>query len=150
MFSRRILMAGIATLCIGATAPAFATSPVSAEAQLNEAAASVQQVALSSDAKANPEKPKKKKASKSGNAVKANKYNIDPKFRAQEVAFTGYKPGTIVIDPKQRFLYLVETSTTARRYGIAVGKQGLEFKGTGTINAKRVAALDSDQGNDRA
>ncbi len=137
MFSRRILMAGIASLCIGATAPAFAASPVSAEAQLNEAAASVQQVALSSDTKTNPEKPKKKKASKSGNAVKASKYNIDPKFRAQEVAFTGYKPGTIVIDPKQRFLYLVETSSTARRYGIAVGKKGLEFKGTGTINAKR-------------
>ncbi|MGH8007698.1 MAG: L,D-transpeptidase, partial [Candidatus Binatia bacterium] len=72
MFSRRILMAGIASLCIGATAPAFAASPVSAEAQLNEAAATVQQVALSSDAKANPEKPKKKKASKSGNTVKAN------------------------------------------------------------------------------
>lgn len=61
MFSRRILMAGIASLCFGATAPAFATSPVSAEAQLNEAAASVQQVALSSDAKANPEKPKRKR-----------------------------------------------------------------------------------------
>ncbi|KAB2662228.1 L,D-transpeptidase [Brucella tritici] len=137
MFSRRILMAGIASLCIGAAAPAFAASPVSAEAQLNEAAATVQQVALSSDAKANPEKPKKKKASKSGNTVKANKYSVDPKFRPQEVAFTGYKPGTIVIDPKQRFLYLVETSSTARRYGIAVGKQGLEFQGTATISAKR-------------
>jgi len=140
MFSRRILMAGIASLCVGVSAPAVAASPVGAEAQLNEAAAAnVQQVALSSDAKANPDKPKKKKKSASnGNAgVKANKYNIDPKFRAQEVAFTGYKPGTIVIDPKQRFLYYVETSTTARRYGIAVGKQGLEFKGSATINAKR-------------
>ena len=137
MFSRRILMAGIASLCIGASAPAFAASPVSVEAQLDEAAASVQQIALASNAKANPEKQKKKKVAKSGKTVKANKYNIDPKFRAQEVAFTGYKPGTIVIDPKKRFLYLVETSSTARRYGIAVGKQGLEFKGKATINAKR-------------
>ncbi|MBC2885095.1 L,D-transpeptidase [Ochrobactrum sp. CM-21-5] len=137
MFSRRILMAGIASLCVSAAVPAVAASPVNAEAQLNEAAAKVRKIALASDAKANPEKQKKKSAGKSSNAVKANKYNIDPKYRAQEVAFSGYKPGTIVIDPKQRFLYLVETSTTARRYGIAVGKQGLEFKGTGTINAKR-------------
>ncbi len=136
MFSRRILMAGIASLCMGAAAPAFAASPVNVEAQLNEAATNVKKVALANDTKANPEKPKKK-AAKSSNAVKANKYNIDPKYRPQEVAFTGYKPGTIVIDPKQRFLYLVETSTTARRYGIAVGKQGLEFQGKATITAKR-------------
>ena len=67
----------------------------------------------------------------------AEKYKIAPRFHAQTVAISGYKPGTIVVDPKNYFLYLVETSTTARRYGIAVGKVGLEFKGTGTINAKR-------------
>ncbi|ENR23028.1 putative carnitine operon oxidoreductase caia [Brucella suis] len=137
MFSRRILLAGIASLCMGAAAPAFAASPVNAEAQLDEAAANVQKVALASNAKANPDKPKKKTAARTNNTAKANKYSIDPKFRPQDVTFTGYKPGTIVIDPKKRFLYLVETSTTARRYGIAVGKQGLEFQGKATISAKR-------------
>lgn len=67
----------------------------------------------------------------------AVKYKIAPRFHAQTVAFSGYKPGTIVVDPKNYFLYFVETPTTARRYGIAVGKVGLEFKGSGTINAKR-------------
>ncbi|MEC6999457.1 L,D-transpeptidase [Brucella abortus] len=138
MFSRRILLAGIASLCMGAAAPAFCCfAGQIAEAQLDEAAANVQKVALASNAKANPDKPKKKTAARTNNTAKANKYSIDPKFRPQDVTFTGYKPGTIVIDPKQRFLYLVETSTTARRYGIAVGKQGLEFQGKATISAKR-------------
>ncbi|WP_271896571.1 L,D-transpeptidase [Candidatus Phyllobacterium onerii] len=66
-----------------------------------------------------------------------NKYGIDPKYMPQDVEFTGYKPGTIVIDPKAKFLYLVESSYTARRYGIAVGKEGLEFKGTAVVQTKR-------------
>ncbi|MGH6763798.1 MAG: L,D-transpeptidase [Phyllobacterium sp.] len=64
-------------------------------------------------------------------------YNLDAKYEAQTVAFSGYKPGTIVIDPKNKFLYFVETSSSARRYGIAVGKEGLEFKGTATVQNKR-------------
>ncbi len=66
-----------------------------------------------------------------------NKYGIDPKYMPQDVPFTGYKPGVIVIDPKDKFLYLVESPFTARRYGIAVGKEGLQFKGTATIQTKR-------------
>ena len=64
-------------------------------------------------------------------------YNIDPKYEAQTVPFSGYKPGTIVIDPKNKFLYFVESPFSARRYGIAVGKEGLEFKGTATVQNKR-------------
>ena len=134
MFSHRILMAGIASLCIGLCAPAFAASPIGADAKPAEAApaAKVQPVSLSSDTKVNPSKVHRKKR-----VVRTGQYNIDPKFRAQEVSFSGYKPGTIVIDPKQHFLYYVETATTARRYGIAVGRQGLQFTGTATIQAKR-------------
>ncbi len=73
---------------------------------------------------------------KAGNQ-QLKKYNIDPKFRPQVVSFSGYKPGTIVVDPAKYFLYLVETPTTARRYGIAVGKVGLEFKGSANVQAKR-------------
>ena len=43
-------------------------------------------------------------------------YNVPEKYRPQTVSFSGYKPGTIVIDPKNYFLYLIETPTTARRY----------------------------------
>ena len=42
-------------------------------------------------------------------------------------------PGTIVIDPKGPFLYLVEPEGKATRYGIAVGREGFGWNGTGTI-----------------
>lgn len=139
MFSRFILMAGIASLSIGLSVPAFAASAAGAEAELDAAAPTVQQVALASNAKATTEKKKKKSASNAGGAKKVvlNRHNIDPRYQAQTVSFTGYEPGTIVIDPSKYFLYLVESSGSARRYGIAVGKVGLEFKGTANINAKR-------------
>jgi len=42
-------------------------------------------------------------------------------------------PGTIVIDPKGPFLYLVEPEGKATRYDIAVGREGFGWNGTGTI-----------------
>jgi len=87
---------------------------------------------------ANADEPRKLPAkTASVPQVKLKTYNIPEKYRAQTVAFSGYKPGTIVIDPKNYFLYFVESSTRARRYGIAVGRQGLQFKGTATIKFKR-------------
>ncbi|MEJ5079959.1 MULTISPECIES: L,D-transpeptidase [unclassified Ochrobactrum] len=139
MSPRFILMAGIASLCIGLSGQSFAAGAAGAEAELDAAATAVQQVAVASDTTAKPAKKKKKTASNAGAAKKVglNRYNIDPRYQAQTVSFTGYEPGTIVIDPSKYFLYLVESSGSARRYGIAVGKVGLEFKGTANINAKR-------------
>ncbi len=133
MFSHRILMAGIASLCIGLCAPAFAASPIGADAKPAEAApaAKVQPVSLSSDTKVNPSKVHRKKR-----VVRTGQYNIDPKFRAQEVSFSGYKPGTIVIDTGKRFLYLVQPGGTAKRYGVGVGKQGFGWKGSQRISRK--------------
>jgi lipoprotein-anchoring transpeptidase ErfK/SrfK len=45
-------------------------------------------------------------------------------------------PGTIVVDTFARKLYLVQEGGRALRYGIAVGREGLGFKGTGTIQRK--------------
>lgn len=139
MFSSRTLFAGIAGLCVAIAMPAFAATPIKVDTGLDKAVTTnVQQIAATSEARSKPAKSKKAaKKQSTTKGVSLNRYNIDPKFRPQEVAFSGYKPGTIVIDPQQRFLYLVESSSTARRYGIAVGKQGLEFKGTAKINAKR-------------
>lgn len=61
---------------------------------------------------------------------------IDPKFDMQIVKFSGYEKGTIVIDSKNKFLYLVEGWGKARRYGVAVGREGLGWHGTATINNK--------------
>ncbi len=64
-------------------------------------------------------------------------YTIDAKFEPQDVAFSGYASGSIVIDSQQKFLYLIETPFTARRYGVAVGKDGLDFHGTVVVGDKQ-------------
>src|SRR5215470_13676573 len=65
-------------------------------------------------------------------------WHVDPQYLPQTVAYAGSeKPGTIVIDTPQHFLYLVEAGGTARRYGIGVGRPGFTWAGVKTITAKR-------------
>ena len=64
-------------------------------------------------------------------------FRVRSDFEPQSVAFSGYNSGTIVIDTRARYLYLVESSSTARRYAIAVGREGLEFKGSAKIGDKQ-------------
>ncbi|MEM7214971.1 MAG: L,D-transpeptidase [Pseudomonadota bacterium] len=62
---------------------------------------------------------------------------IDPKFLPQVVNFeSSQKPGTIIIDTNTKFLYLVLGDGQARRYGMGVGKEGFEWKGTENISRK--------------
>ncbi|MEZ0168248.1 L,D-transpeptidase [Microvirga sp. TS319] len=49
---------------------------------------------------------------------------------------TTEKPGTIVVDTNARFIYLVQEGGKALRYGVGVGKEGLEFKGMASVNHK--------------
>jgi lipoprotein-anchoring transpeptidase ErfK/SrfK len=46
---------------------------------------------------------------------------------------TDEAPGTVVIDTRGPFLYLVEPGGMATRYGIAVGREGFGWTGSGTI-----------------
>lgn len=64
-------------------------------------------------------------------------FTVKPEFVPQEVEFRGYEAGTIVIDTSARRLYLVESSSKARRYAIAVGKDGLQYKGTVAVGDKQ-------------
>ena len=51
-------------------------------------------------------------------------------FRMQVVKFrTAEKPGTIIIDGNQHFLYLVQPGHQAIRYGIGVGREGFGWAG---------------------
>jgi lipoprotein-anchoring transpeptidase ErfK/SrfK len=50
---------------------------------------------------------------------------------------TGEPPGTIVVDPGQRFLYLTTGNGRAFRYGIGVGRQGFSWNGAATIQRKQ-------------
>lgn len=46
-------------------------------------------------------------------------------------------PGTIVIDPRNRFLYLVQGGGRAVRYGIGVGRQGFGWSGIASVRSKQ-------------
>ena len=62
---------------------------------------------------------------------------MDPRNVRQLVNYrTSYAPGTIVVDPYARFLYLVMEGDKAMRYGVGVAKAGLEFQGEGDIKRK--------------
>ena len=65
-------------------------------------------------------------------------YRVVPtRFLPQAVDYaTQEQPGTIVIDTDQRFLYLVLAPGRARRYGVAVGRDGFAWSGTATIQRK--------------
>ena len=57
--------------------------------------------------------------------------------RRTEVAYAGPEaPGTVVVDIFARKLYLVNEGGTATRYPIAVGREGLSFRGTGVIGRR--------------
>ncbi|GES42569.1 lipoprotein-anchoring transpeptidase ErfK/SrfK [Rhizobium sp. ERR 922] len=63
---------------------------------------------------------------------------IDPQFLPQIVDYqTKEKPGSIVIDTNNRFLYLVMDGGKARRYGVGVGKPGFEWAGAHTVTRKQ-------------
>ncbi len=63
---------------------------------------------------------------------------INPAFLRRRVAFpTQEAPGTVIVDPRQRYLYLVEEGGRATRYGVGVGREGFAWSGTATINDKQ-------------
>jgi len=68
----------------------------------------------------------------------AQAFQLDSKYAPQDVQIsTKYLPGQILILPRAHFLYLVNEPGIARRYGVGVGKAGLEFTGTAEIGAKK-------------
>ena len=71
-------------------------------------------------------------------AAQPERRPIDPKFLKQIVAYHGpEKPGTIIIDTPQRFLFLVQEDGQAMRYGIGVGKPGFTWAGEKKVSAKK-------------
>ena len=61
----------------------------------------------------------------------------DPQFKRQHVPYTGSEPpGSIVVNVSERFLYAVEPDGWATRFGVAVGEEGLTFKGKAAVGRK--------------
>ena len=58
-------------------------------------------------------------------------------YEKQEVFFrTSEAPGTVIIDTKSRFLYLIQPDNRALRYGIGVGREGFQWSGLQKIARK--------------
>ena len=62
---------------------------------------------------------------------------IEYKYRRREVEYETAEPqGTIIVDPRQRFLYHVLGGGKAMRYGASVGKAGRRWTGAAVIGKK--------------
>jgi lipoprotein-anchoring transpeptidase ErfK/SrfK len=63
---------------------------------------------------------------------------VDPIYYRTEVKDpTGEQPGTILVDTKTFYLYLVGENNRAMRYGVGLGRAGFEWAGRGRIAWKR-------------
>jgi lipoprotein-anchoring transpeptidase ErfK/SrfK len=63
---------------------------------------------------------------------------IDPRYMRQAVSYPSAEtPGTIIVDPQNHFLYSIEGSGRAIRYGIGVGKQGFSWSGVAAVHNKQ-------------
>lgn len=71
----------------------------------------------------------------------ANPYSrlpVDPRFQRQLVNYDGSEaPGTIIVDTRQYYLYLVQSGGKAIRYGVGVGRPGFTWAGAHNVSAKR-------------
>jgi lipoprotein-anchoring transpeptidase ErfK/SrfK len=62
---------------------------------------------------------------------------VDQQFLRREVAYGGpERPGTIVVDTANRYLYLVRENGRAIRYGIGVGADGMKWAGRAQVGRK--------------
>lgn len=63
---------------------------------------------------------------------------IPKQFLPTTVSYnTSYSPGSVVIDTTSRYLYLVQSNSKARRYGVGVGRPGFEWAGVHKVTRKR-------------
>ncbi len=69
--------------------------------------------------------------------LKSGKLKLDPQFRRQVVAYSGnQKPGTIIVNTGEKFLYLVQPGGKAIRYGIGTARDGFEWSGSHKVTRK--------------
>jgi lipoprotein-anchoring transpeptidase ErfK/SrfK len=73
-----------------------------------------------------------------GHTLPAIPYSrIASRFLRQEVDYATREPaGTIVVDTRANFLYLVQPGGKAIRYGVGLGKAGFAWQGRGVIQRK--------------
>jgi lipoprotein-anchoring transpeptidase ErfK/SrfK len=64
---------------------------------------------------------------------------VNPNFLRRTVSYPSNEPaGTIIIDPYNHYLYLVQGGGRAIRYGVGVGRQGFGWSGVANVRTKQV------------
>jgi lipoprotein-anchoring transpeptidase ErfK/SrfK len=64
--------------------------------------------------------------------------NDGPAYRREDVQYTTRETqGTIVVDPTEHYLYLVEKDGRALRYGVGVGAAGFSWSGVAKVHGKQ-------------
>ncbi len=62
---------------------------------------------------------------------------IDKRWHKQMVKYKSAEPaGTVVVDTRHHFLYLIMENGTAIRYGVGVGREGFQWFGRANIDRK--------------
>jgi lipoprotein-anchoring transpeptidase ErfK/SrfK len=68
-----------------------------------------------------------------------NMMAIDQTWRRQLVDYTHQqRPGTIIVDTSNHFLYVAYENNVALRYGVGVGLEGFKWYGTAQVNRKEI------------
>jgi lipoprotein-anchoring transpeptidase ErfK/SrfK len=64
---------------------------------------------------------------------------INQQWRRQLVKYLSDEPqGTVVVDSRNHFLYVIFENKTALRYGVGVGKEGVQWFGRAQIDRKAI------------
>ncbi len=67
----------------------------------------------------------------------SNTWKMDSKYLPSEVNYSSSeKPGTIIINTRKKYLYVVQEGGTAKRFGIGVGRQGFRWRGEEKVSRK--------------
>ena len=140
MISRRLFVTGSSALMTAAATGAAQASSILE--LLFDGDRQVIYEAPERDLPAPIDQPRPKKKAKKVATAKPKKkggksYKIDPIYEPQEVEYyDGEEPGTIVINSEDKFLFLVEEGNRARRYGVAIGIEGLGWTGEARVASK--------------
>lgn len=68
---------------------------------------------------------------------RTNFKKIAPQWRRQMVKYYSKEvPGTVVVDTRNHFLYMIWENNTAIRYGVGVGREGFKWYGRARVDRK--------------
>ncbi len=63
---------------------------------------------------------------------------LPAEYRRQTIYYPSEEaPGTVIVNPAARHLYLIAGNNSAVRYGISVGKSGFEWSGVAAVTGRR-------------